>query len=317
MLNCRGNMLNCRGEVGGATIVLMSVERTFMIPPPPLRPYVDRIWSWTGRPEAGLPVALPGTGAELFLHAASAFQVPFADGRGGPLPSGHLLCPRSRLVPLGVDGPLDFVAVRFRVGALRHFTRVPLVELYDRLAPAVEVLGNGTDELLERLAALPGGAAGLRLRAELVVGWLRALLERHAGVGGEARLADAALARLYYRAGREPVARASETLGVSPRHLGRVVGRAPPTTPKRLQRLARFHHVARRLLLEPGTDVLRAACDGGYYDQAHFIHEVVALTGLTPGTLFTPAARRSHFYNPRVGSPGQDRSVSGDLAGRV
>ena len=282
-------------------LIGMQVERRFVTPPPPLRRYVDRIWSWTAGPDADLPVALPGTGAELFLHTAAPFTAVDPHGRRTRLATGHVLCPRNRPVVLTSDGPVGFVAVRFRVGALRHFTQVPLPDVHDQLVPGDEVFGPEARTLPERLAAFPDDAVGFRSRASLVARWLLTTLERH-GTARRPReqLVDAAASRLYYRAGHESVAQTARALAVSPRQLTRLVGGAVGMTPKRLQRLARFHHVTRRLLVERRTDLLRVACDGGYYDQAHFIHEVTALTGLTPRTLFTPAVYRSHFYNPRL-----------------
>jgi AraC-like DNA-binding protein len=186
---------------------------------------------------------------------------------------------------------VEFVAIRFRVGALRHFTDVALADLYDRFASAREVLGPAGEAMAEAIAS----AEDFGERARRATAHLLGILARR---GASPGLADAALARLYYSAGRARVREVARALGTSERQLRRVVERAIGLSPKRFQRLSRFHHVLRRLLLERRADYLAAALDHGYFDQAHVIHEFQALTGRTPLQLLRPSAFASHFYNP-------------------
>jgi AraC-like DNA-binding protein len=274
----------------------------FAVPSARLRPYVDRYWWWTAAPGTPLPRLLPGTGAELFFHLGAPFAIVAArrgssiEGGPAPLPPAHFLAPRAGAPQLVATGPVSFLAVRFRAGALAHLAVAPPEALLDRPATAIEILGPEGEALDAAVRAAPDHAA--RLRA-LDLG-LTALLARR-GLGRTA--ADRAVARLYYRAGRERVAATAAALGLSLRQLERLVAARTGVGPKRFQRLARFHHVARRLRLEPGLRPLDAALDGGYVDQPHFVHDVRALTGLTPGALFGPDAGASHFYNPRLPPP--------------
>lgn len=288
----------------------------FALPTPALRSHVERIWSWEAPVGASLPLVLPGTGAELFLHLAT----PFAweeDGVRTPLAEAHLLGLRSRTARLVAPGPVRFVAVRFRAGALRHFSVAPPDALDDRFAPAREAFGPGADALLSEVLAADGFEDQVR-RVELAL--LRRLAARGARPGG----ADAAVARLYYRAGQERISDTAQALGLTARQLQRLTQAAVGLAPKRFQRLARFQHVMRHLHLARRRDYLDVALAHGFFDQAHFVHDVRALTGSTPGQLLTPARFLSHFYNPRLPSlghaaprePGEERN-HGDVAGRA
>jgi AraC-like DNA-binding protein len=137
-------------------------------------------------------------------------------------------------------------------------------------------------------------------RARRATAHLLGILARRGASPGPA---DAALARLYYSAGRARVREVARVLGTSERQLHRIVGRAIGMSPKQFQRLSRFHHVVRRLLLERRADYLEVALDHGYFDQAHVIHECRALTGCTPLQLLRPSAFASHFYNPPRAAP--------------
>ncbi len=274
--------------------VLASPVRRWRSAPPDLRPYVDRVWAWRAPAGTVVPAVLPGTGAEVFVHVGAPFVALELDGTERLLPAAHLLCLRSRSVAFRADGPLVFVAARLRTGALRHVTAVPPAELGDRFVALDDVLGPAGAALPERVhdAGDLMTDAGLDRAADAMVAVLRAALAEHAAPGR----VDAVLARLYRRAGLETVAATAAAAGVSVRTLERAVRSATGLGPKRVQRIARLHHVARAVLVD-GVSPLDAALSRGFVDQAHLIRDARDLTGRTPGALFAGA---THFYNPRL-----------------
>jgi AraC-like DNA-binding protein len=271
-----------------STLDSVSWRRQHVFPPPALHPFVERIWSWQGGPDLALPTLMPGTGEDLLVHIGRPFCAG-PPGGGAVAPQAHILSPRRGAIGLSAAGPVDFLAIRFRVGALRHFTDVPIADLNDRLASVREALGSAGDAMAEAIAAADGFGEGARRAAAHLVG----ILERR---GASPDPADAALTQLYYSAGRARVREVARALGASERH--RVVERAVGLSPKRFQRLVRFHHVVRRLLLEGRRDYLEVALDHDYFDQAHVIHEFRAITGCTPLEILQPSAFAAHFYNP-------------------
>jgi len=267
--------------------------RHFTAPPAVLRPFVERLWSWESAGPVPLPQLLPGTGADLLLHYRTPFLL-FAPGGVCQAPApAHLTGLRSHACRLMAPGPVGFLAVRFRTSTIRHFGALDMGELVDRFPPASDHFGPAIADLPAQLAALPDFAA----RAAHVVRFLLDLLPRSAPA---LTLADHAVDALYYGPPDQTIAELADDLGCSRRQLERTVGEATGLTPKRYQRLTRFHHTMRHLLLTQQTDYLDAALARGYYDQAHFIHEFRGLTGQTPRQLLTPATFMSHFYNPRL-----------------
>lgn len=296
-----------------------STERRFVLPAPDLAPYIERIWTFTADAGAPLPTLLPGTGAELVVHVGEPFTVPGV----GRLPAAHLLAPRHGVVPLTATGDVRMLAVRFRVGALRHLTSVPLPELYDDYLP-IDHLATG--RVARSLARLPERMHDLWPGAELrpgVAAAVQDLVRTMLAARPEPRetapwLVDRALAALYYATGPAPVEQVAGRLRVSRRHLDRLLSDAIGMSPKHLSRLARFHRASRTILLAAqdvsAPNALDAALSAGYYDQSHFIRDVRSLTGLTPGVLY-PAAARSHFYNPSL--PGRHKlDVTADRSAR-
>ncbi|OQB92712.1 MAG: transcriptional activator FtrA [Verrucomicrobia bacterium ADurb.Bin122] len=269
------------------------IRRTFTPPPAELRPWVERFWSWESDCAVPLPLLLPGTGADLFLHYRTPFLAITPDGTCLRPAAAHLTCLRSHHCRLVAQGPIGFVAVRFRTSAIRHFGKLGLPDLLDRFPDATEHFGPEAAELPGRLAALPD----LSERAALLARFLLHQLGRKAST---ITLADRATEALYYGEPDLSIAELADELGYSCRQLERAVGEATGLTPKRFHRLTRFHHTVRHLLLARETDYLDAALARGYYDQAHFIHEFRALAGQTPTQLLKPETFMSHFYNPRL-----------------
>ncbi len=270
-----------------------SIRRAFTLPPPALRPFVERLWSWESDAPVLLPVLLPGTGADLLLHYRRPFLALGSDGSRHRVAAAQISCLRTFSCRLLAQGPVGFVAVRFRGATIRHFGRRPLAELTDRFAAAQEHFGPEAAELPGQLAERGSFAA----RAALVIDFLQRLLER---AGPALSPADRALDALYYGDAEASVAALADDLGYSTRQLERLVGAAAGLSPKRFRRVARLHHTMRHLLLAEQSDYLDAALARGYYDQAHFIHELGALTGHTPRELLSRESFVSHFYNPRL-----------------
>lgn len=272
------------------------MHRYFVIPRPALQPYVDRLWGWESARPLQLPPMLPGTGAELMFHYADPVFL-----RGGPdettnlgpafLP-GALGGPRELLA----QGRVGFISVRFRSGALRHFSPLPLAELGGHPLAVEEVWGAAGRDLAARIVAAPDRAA----RVALLEDWLLACLARH---GKPQPTIEAAIRALYYRHRDVRIETLADELGMSRRHFERVFGAHLGVTPKAFQRTARFHLTVRDLLLADGTDTLATALDHGYYDQAHFIHDFEAFVGKPPVHFLQTTTRVAHFYNASLFAP--------------
>jgi AraC-like DNA-binding protein len=257
--------------------------------------YVDRFWACE-QPAAGpLAEMLPGSGAECIFVSRQALRVSsLTSGESWPVPAAFLLCNRQHVLQLDATGPLKFVAVRFRAGQLRHFVPASFAELQDRLTPVGELWPGLTDDLGDRLA----GAGDLPERARLLARFLLGRL-REGADGGQPL--DHLIDTLYYAPGTRIEALAADA-GWSRRHFDRRFLATYGIAPKHFARIVRLQHVARRLALRPANRLLDLALDAGYFDQAHFNHDLRALTGKTPSELLAGVRGRPHFYTPPASS---------------
>ncbi len=261
-------------------------HRWSQAPSPDLAPFVDRLWGWSLPAGTPLPPLFPGTGSELFCHLASRPQL--ADGH--PVPKGHLLCPRRQTLQLGAPGPQQLLAIRFKSGQLRHFTPWPFAELADTLLPLETLWPEEGETLLAALTQTPTPAQQIALVEASLRRQLARCQQPHQA--GE----DALIQRLYY-APNTPIPRLADGLGWSRRHLERRFGQRFGVSPKQFARLARLQHSLRQLALEPQLELVQVALARGFCDQAHFSHDSLALTGLTPGQLRQQLLHGLHCYH--------------------
>jgi AraC-like DNA-binding protein len=73
-------------------------------------------------------------------------------------------------------------------------------------------------------------------------------------------------------------------IGLSPRRFGAVFEDEVGLTPKRFCRVRRFQRVLRRIATGRPFEWANLALSCGYYDQAHFINDFRAFSGISPTT---------------------------------
>ncbi len=251
-----------------------------------LAPFIDRFWGWQSAGPASLPLLLPGTGSECLFH----IQQPLRYSDGQPLPLAHLLCPRERTTQLHAQGALDFIAVRFKSGQLRHFTARPFIELHDEFSSIETLWPDETATLAQQWTRTADRATRLMQLEQFLY---RQLLQHHRPCE---QAQDALINRLYY-APNQRIAALAREWGWSSRHLERRFKQAFAVSPKRFARLARLHHCLRQLTLQPQREQLAIILERGFSDQSHFIHESRDLVGLPPGQLQALMSQGTHYYH--------------------
>jgi AraC-like DNA-binding protein len=254
-----------------------------------LRPYVQLIWYFESDPGAGLdpPVRIAPDGVvELVFHYRDPTRVRLAGEEPATQPRSSAVTLTRRFAEICPSASAGFLSVRFRPWGAHAFLRFPVSELADRVVAADE-LWPGCRELEERLAA----ATTVGSRVALVQGFLLARLRNDRRIDAEP------LVRAVWRRGGDVrVAELCAELGLTERTLERTFAAAVGVPPKSFIRLSRFLHACSRLRSGGCTSLTRLAHDCGYYDQAHFVADVRAFSGMTPRELV--AAESFAFLEP-------------------
>lgn len=164
-------------------------------------------------------------------------------------------------------GAIRTAGVRFRLGGLATFSTVPLGDITGQ-TPAPGVVFGADAANLERVLA---AATDLDRAAQLLDAFF------------VQRLSDDPSMEVFRRAlelqvgsdGRISVEELAHQLAVSPRHIERLFFRYLGIRPKTAGRILRFQRALRALMTDPGCPLAQIATEAGYFDQAHFIKEMV------------------------------------------
>ena len=251
--------------------------------PTALVPWVEASWSYT-RP-LGAP-SLPGRGHRVLPHEGVNLLMSWTTSREDrPEAPEVLLQGPTRTPRFFQPGEGEtLMALRLRSPWARTLLGVHATEVADRAVEITEVLGRR------------GGTIRARLLEGLAEGRPRSALVRVAEEARSARRDEAApeLAALALRLLAEGTRadRVASALGVSPRHLRRVVRETTGVGPKYHHRVNRLDRVVARADGDPTPRWSRLALEAGFCDQAHLNREVRYLTGLTPVALHRERRRQ-------------------------
>ncbi len=266
-----------------------------LAPPRDLLPCVEAVWTYR-TPDDGPPPqhrVLPHVGVSLCLE----YRTRGADAGDiralllGPVRESRIFEPERGLVMEAVQLHPEWSRALLGVAPEDHTDR--LDDWCDvRPRQAAELTGRAEEAVAAGRAPLPG-----------LLSWLSGRWQR-CRTDPATRLAHAALRRLRGEVGGQGrVEAVARELGVSPRHLRRVVGAVAGRSPKSIHRVERLN----RAVAEGDATVkprwAAVAAGHGYFDQAHLIREFRELVGFTPTDLHTERrTQRVRFFQAGEGA---------------
>ncbi len=179
------------------------------------------------------------------------------------------------------------IGVHFKPGGAFPFFKMPAGELHNQHISLDEIWGNGAQELRDRLLEAATPAAKFQILEESLLAHIRKPLLRHPAV-------DFAIQEFGDFKRAPTIAQVTEQIGLSSRRFIDVFSDQVGLTPKLYCRVQRFQYVLRRISMSGDVNWSDLALSCGYFDQAHFIHDFRAFSGLSPTAY---AAHRTEHLN--------------------
>ena len=172
----------------------------------------------------------------------------------------------------------SMIGVHFKPGGAAPFLGCPADELRDRVVECDAIWGRSGLDLRERLLAVRGA----RAKFQLLESYLQERLARSPhGIPAQARITWA-LSQFLREPQLQTMAAVVDRLGISHKHFIDQFRRAVGLTPKVFCRIQRFQQVISTFTRGRWVNWTDVACDCGYFDQAHLIHDFHAFSGLRP-----------------------------------
>lgn len=232
---------------------------------------------------------LPDGAVELIINLGDPQKLCHPDDHSRSTSFRQSWISGERTSPIVIDeaGAVHLIGVRLRAGGAWPFLGLPLSEFTGRVVELDAFLGREIDRLRDDLGEALDDETGFAL----VEAWL---LERMRGRAQPPRAVSYALEVIRRGGNAARIGGIADEVGLSHKHLLREFDRCVGLKPKIFARICAFQRAIDWIGNKPSVDWADAAVACGYYDQAHFIHEFRAFSGLTPASYLT---KRGPFLN--------------------
>jgi AraC-like DNA-binding protein len=257
------------------------------IPRAPLSDYIELFWYFeeTGELTAAKERILP-TGTTELVFRLGGEGIHLRDPSGEKTFRNAVINgPQSQPFVIDRSDQDICLGVHFKPGGAFPFFGAPAGELQNRHFSLDDLWGAQAARLQERLREAPTARARFALLEDALIEAAQGRLARH-------RAVRSALRMLQQSPGEARIAEISENANLSPRRFIEVFEKEVGLTPKLFARVMRFQGVLARLQNQKKVDWLELALSSGYFDQAHFIRDFKAFSGLSPSAYL--ALRTEH-----------------------
>jgi AraC-like DNA-binding protein len=200
--------------------------------------------------------------------------------RGALLSGAH-----SQYQVIGTAQQACVMGVYFRPGGAFPFLRRPAGELRDTNVSLDALWGRTAIDLRDQLLEAATHEARFKILEQFLLAELARGFDHHDAVGF-------ALHRFMAAPHVTTMASVSEDIGLSPKRFIQVFRDETGFTPKVFCRIRRFHRALDRMEGLESVEWANVALDCGYFDQAHFIHDFRAFSGINPSSYL--AGRTPH-----------------------
>jgi AraC-like DNA-binding protein len=214
----------------------------------------------------------------LNVHLAEPYRVRIDGGPANTTPEMSVVGPQTyRRAQVYLSGSVHVFNILFQPTGLNRLVGINMRSLVNRDPAASDVLGKSAITLGDALRAAPDFPE----RVAAVERWVGMMLDKcepDGAIGQTSRLLIAARGRARIEG---LVARSGLSASRFQRRFATQVG----MTPKLFARTIRFDSALMARRNAPGRPWTDIVHELGYFDQAHFIRECHAFTGLPPGGL--------------------------------
>jgi len=266
------------------------------VPGPPLSQFVHMLWLYEGytQPHAKERV-LPTGEMQIVINLLEDRTCIYGRDdtdrcqtfRGSVLSGAH-----SEYQVITTAMQASVIGVAFKPGGAFPFLRMPAGELRDTTVSLDMLWGGAAATLRDRLLEAPTHRDRLRILEHALLSELASGFDQH-------RAVDFALCRFMDQTHAVTIAGVTDQIAMSPKRFIQAFRDQTGFTPKVFCRIRRFQQALDRIAGVKTVDWANLALDCGYFDQAHFIHDFRAFSGINPTTyLAHQTPHRNHVPLP-------------------
>ena len=249
------------------------------VPSPALASFIRCFWYWEGAPQPHVRERLLPNGEASIVFNLRDEEMRLYDA-GDPrrfVSCGLAGLTGARTHCFAIDTASEdrVVGIQFWPGGTFPFFREPAGEVANRSMPLEDLWRGAAGEIREQLLAASSADAKFAVLERALIEQLVRGLELHPAI-------EYARGHICRAPQVATVSGVMESIGLSQRRFIELFREQVGLTPKAFCRVRRFQRVLQAVHRRKSVDWAQVALDGGYYDQAHFIHDFLGFSGLTP-----------------------------------
>lgn len=260
-------------------------------PAAPLSNFVDLFWHYSGQVREHSKERLLPTGTLELVINLHEDEVRTYDADNTAichrLPGSVVVGVHSRYFVLDTSEQTNVIGIHFKPGGAFPFLAPPVDEFRNAHVALDAVWGSGVGVLRERLLQAPTPEAKFAVLESTLLSRISRYPEPHAAVAHAVQCLDGA-------PHMQTIARLTERMGLSPKRFIQLFTQQVGLTPKVYCRVQRFQRVLQTVQQQRQVDWADVAAACGYYDQAHFIRDFRAFSGLNPSAYL---GQRGEYIN--------------------
>jgi len=245
----------------------------------PLATFVDILWLYENyHPSHTRERRLPDGSMELVINLredAIRLYDPQHPDRFRSVRGSLLSGPQTEYGVLDTACQSSMMGIHFKPGGAFPFLNFPAAELCDEAVSLDILWGAKADVLRDQLRSSANPDSRFHMLEQALLAHLRRPLTRHPAIAF-------ALKEFQNTTHRRTIADVTEQIGLSPKRFIALFSQEVGLTPKLFCRIRRFQEALQ--CIRSGGDIEWAdiALHCSYFDQAHFIHDFRAFSGLIP-----------------------------------
>src|ERR1035438_4126599 len=249
------------------------------VPQPPLSDFVELLWLYEGYSQPhDKERLLPNGCMELVINLRED-QARVYDRRDTSqfqtTRGAILVGVQSEFFVIDTAQQTSVIGAHFKPGGAFPFFKLPAGEFHNQHLSLDLLWGTAAIELRDRLLEARASETKFQILEESLLDHARKPLLRHPAV-------NYALNEFGDLRRSPSIEQVTNQIGLSSRRFIDVFNDQVGLTPKLFSRVQRFQKVLRRIGMGRDVDWTDVALTCGYFDQAHFIHDFKAFSGLSP-----------------------------------
>lgn len=221
---------------------------------------------------------LPDGIVEIVFHFSDPFLTYNAKGEKMKQPKGFAVSQMKNFIEIESDGTIGFVSVRFYPWGAHHFFDKPVSNFLDDTVDIELLWPNDFQNVLRAIQSIDNDK-----KINIILSFLEEQLKKH---NKETKSIDNAIKLIRETKGEYTIEELCNKLNIHHKTLERGFINTVGTTPKVFSRATRFLHLCHHLKEYENLTMTQLAHRLGYYDQAHFIKDFKAFSGITPKEYF-------------------------------